>query len=807
MANREFMTWNTDTSKWEHHGDWSEDINDADTPILRHNYASDALVVRLRLYSEGFTHETQAVVSRPDFTLLTVPKYIPHTGGVQVFKRDTTSSNYRKLTANVDYIESLIPDGDGGSNTLSDTIQFRDAVIDTDGISVVYVTSELVEGTHYNNINSNIVQIIDQEIIDKGVFVGLNNFSIWGLSTDEDSQNPARLVDKISHTVITPIQIWDPSRGNHYTNAIHNIDLQNQYDPAKYNNTPQSQSLLPGQTYAIEQWTDRFIGTTWLDTMGMAYFPYYDSNVYPETEARLRLWGQLNDWGSINIYEWVKSNVPPSEWDAIASTEEGNVTIPEGDRKSGTAKLTLFVDDGTQSGVWLEMHPTLEEFDVLIDGYDNNDGTYTFTTTKFNTNDMVNIYVNGKLYAPNHTLTSLDIVVNATIFDRIAVRKPIPTDRTVIDDGVAIGLYLEEYQYVKLEKNDDFGNTFPEYFFWVGDKGTKPSTKKRTDNLRSITHKLENIPVPYMFFQELKSPSSVDIEGNQLLPRIEQYTTTVGQLSVVVELPIAPDTVVVVSVDGIPMTTSDVLYVGGERVINFPNQSQSGGQLMEVVYTGLYDDTVHLPARFVQVVSRGLRGIVDADRRYVMRYTRDFTLRDSLDGGKSALEKKNLHSEWQMFRQHQPYHINRLLWDKMTESMVGYQLRDSNIRVPSFERELYDDKYATATQYGIGEGQTFVAGDLALATVLSDLENPDNNFQPIDINVFFDRHNFETPEAIILSMDTIYNTYSFEHVNRIFFSVLQDAMSVQSQYADIMKTSMVSLHGVRPFQTGGIFDD
>lgn len=804
---QEYKTWNAITSTWEHHGEWTSDIADANTPILRHNYASDALVVRVRLRSEGFTHEVLASTGRPAFTLLTVPQYIPHTSGIRVFKRDPLNTNFKQLTVNVDYVESLVPNGSGDVDTLSDTILFREPLLETDTIRVVYVTSELLEDVHYRVINSNIVQIIDQNIFDKTNFPAINNVQVWGLSTDEDAQNPARLVDKISHTAITPVQIWDPARGNHYTNAIHNIDLQNDYDPARYNNTPHVQTLLPDQIYAIDPWTDRAVGTTWLDTTELAYYPYFDKRVFPETEARLRLWGQLNDWGIVKAYEWVKSNVPPSEWDSLAIVEEGDVTIPEGDRKSGTAKLTLFEDDGTASGTWIELKPQEQEFDVLIDGTDNLDGTYDFIVTNFIVGDVVNVYISGKLSLADYKLTTLTLTIESTIFNRITVRKPIPTDRVVIDEGVAAGLFLEDYQYVQIDKRDEFGNEFQEYFFWVHDKGTKPDNKTRSDTLRGVENTLRTIPVPYMFFQELKPPTSIEIEGSKLLSRIEQHTTTISQTSIVTELPIAPDTLVVVSIDGVPIQQANVSYVDGDRLVSFPSSVQPGGQLLEVVYTGLYDETVKLPSRFVQMVSRGLRGVIDADRRYVLRYTRDFTLRDTLDDGQTPLMKKNLHAEWEMFRQHQPYHINRILWDKITESIIGYKLTDTTIRVPSFERELYDDKHDTSTQYGIGDGQAFVSGVLALASVLADLQNPDNSFQPIDINVFFGRHNFDTPEAVILSMDTIYNTYSFEHVNRIFFSVLQDAMSTQSEYVDIMKTSMVSLHGVRPFQISGIFDD
>lgn len=171
------------------------------------------------------------------------------------------------------------------------------------------------------------------------------------------------------------------------------------------------------------------------------------------------------------------------------------------------------------------------------------------------------------------------------------------------------------------------------------------------------------------------------------------------------------------------------------------------------------------------------------------------------------LEKKALHEEWELFREEQQFHINRWQWDLITESMVGYKLNDPTIRVPNYERELYDSKYATETRYGLGEGQAFTDGTLAIATILDDLLNPDNSFYPVDVNVFFERENFDTPEDIESAMNTIYNTFPFEHVNRMYFSVLLDAMSVKLEYAGIFKTSMIALHGIRPFQVAGVFDD
>jgi len=216
---------------------------------------------------------------------------------------------------------------------------------------------------------------------------------------------------------------------------------------------------------------------------------------------------------------------------------------------------------------------------------------------------------------------------------------------------------------------------------------------------------------------------------------------------------------------------------------------------------------VALPLRMSQSIIRGLRGVVNEDRRYVLRYTRDYTLRDSLDRGTSGLQLKNKHTEWELIRQEQPSKIRRALWDRVTECIIGEKL-DGSARVPSLSRELYDTKYQADTQYGLGREQAFANSDLALAAVVAYLINSENDFRPIDINVFFQDYSFDTPENIIAAMDRIYTAFAAIHVNKIFFSVLHDAgFSKKQKYAEIFKTSMIALHGVKPFQVGGLFDD
>ena len=143
----------------------------------------------------------------------------------------------------------------------------------------------------------------------------------------------------------------------------------------------------------------------------------------------------------------------------------------------------------------------------------------------------------------------------------------------------------------------------------------------------------------------------------------------------------------------------------------------------------------------------------------------------------------------------------------MVESIIGYKLTNMSQRVPTLERELYDDLHGTDTQYGLGDEQAFADGELVLASVLAYLKGPDNDFLPIDISIFLETYPMDTNASVIAGMAEIYNTFQYYHVNRIFFETLQDAFSTKSKYPDMFKTSMVSLHGIRVLETAGLYDD
>jgi hypothetical protein len=214
--------------------------------------------------------------------------------------------------------------------------------------------------------------------------------------------------------------------------------------------------------------------------------------------------------------------------------------------------------------------------------------------------------------------------------------------------------------------------------------------------------------------------------------------------------------------------------------------------------------TINMPWNYPQAVVNGLRGYVDDNYRYVLKFTRDFSLRDKLTHDLlPPLQLKDAHQEWLMFRQHQLDNVPQDLWNKVTESMAGYLINDPTTRVPALNRQLYDQTYGTSTQYGLGYGQSFTNGPTAITTITAYLNDSANNFSPIDMDLFFDTYNFDTPANIIATMNYIYENFGYQNVNAMFFSVLQDALTFQQEYAGLMKTSAIAISGVQMLNVNG----
>ena len=706
-----------------------------------------------------------------------------------------------------------------------------------------YTTLSLVPGEGndaYHKVNSTSVRF------NLTAFSGI--LQIFTINAAKSKISPAKLIDKKASTVVQQVPIWDPAKGHHSHVAAHNVDLYNAVDPATY-----GFELNPTDA-ETNFWNQEEEGTIWLDTSFLNYLPYYDDKVYPSVNDRLYSWGKLAPYGDVKVYRWTKSTTAPADWagegapraltfvrtrspavdvsiddvtdilttspltsftagDRVVFVQGDTIVLPTGIEPSYSYEVMTtgttfqikdpstdlpvdFTDAGANLSIikefddekWEEHTQIVENlsatllsggvtppitFPIVFAGGDSItwipsniaeleiNGSVPVDTT-------VDVYKNGVLVQNDVPVTaalpnleiSLTNALSLEECDTVTVvrRSHVPTteeldfDPNVEDDGTVTTQWTVDYNYstsVLLTNPNDRNSTATTryYYFWTEGSTIRDTTKPSAISPVEIATQLRDIPTPHLIVQRPKDDPRL----------IERY--------------------------GYGVSPYEFAY--------------SLGVLSESSY--------EVPVLYREAIIRGVASYVTDDDRYIVRFTRDFTLRDDLRSGSTML--KNKHQEWQLFREAQMSTLPRELWDRLTEALIKYKLTDSSVRVPSLERELFDVTYGTDTQYGLGVDQTFVESSMGLATVIAYLKDANNDFSPTDIDNFFSTHDFTTPEGITLAMNDIYTSFNATHVNSIWFNTLHDSMSLRAKYKELMKTSWIALHGIRVLEVGGLFDD
>jgi len=146
--------------------------------------------------------------------------------------------------------------------------------------------------------------------------------------------NPVKLFNYVDEELVAEIPIWHPATGQHTPAALECINITSNLNPAKYNFSTQ---VVNNNSYdPLRPWGANEVGRVWFDTRNLAYVPYYDYVIYPEIADRLSRWGALADYASIDVYEWVESTVPPSEYNALAATQAGDASLDPNTKAAGT---------------------------------------------------------------------------------------------------------------------------------------------------------------------------------------------------------------------------------------------------------------------------------------------------------------------------------------------------------------------------------------------------------------------------------------------------------------------------------------
>jgi len=380
--------------------------------------------------------------------------------------------------------------------------------------------------------------------------------------------------------------------------------------------------------------------------------------------------------------------------------------------------------------------------------------------TLFNIGDSVSIYVNGKPVNQTFVIDNAYQVtpaINQILADRdvVDVIRSLPAltsaqtsfNPDVYDDGTTQEQLEYNYEYSTRQYYDQTGNLNTLYYYWVQNETTIDTTREAAISPYSTAQNFASIPTPYMVVQ-------LPLDDPTLAARFGFGIAY-----------------------GIEFSLSNLYGVLSSFVPVYYRQA-----ILRQASTTIVNGT---------------------DGRYVWKFLRDLTLRDNDQG----TNLKSKHQEWFLFRQGQDTQIPLELWNRMIEAIVGYTLADTSVRVPQLSYQLYDATNGTQTQYGLGPNQAFVNGTLALATINAYLNDPNNNFYPVDLGSFLATYPLNTPANIATSLSLMYDQFPVQHVNNIWFNVLQDALTTKAKYKELMKTSWLSIYGVRLLNVNGIFDD
>lgn len=115
------------------------------------------------------------------------------------------------------------------------------------------------------------------------------------LKVDTEEFKNTVIYDNNSNFVISHIQAFDPAKNLFPGQVAAEIGYKLDVDPADYTNG---------------NWGVGQVGQVWWNTNNLVYENYEISNSY----YRSNNWGALTPFSTVDVYEWVESNVTPDQW-------------------------------------------------------------------------------------------------------------------------------------------------------------------------------------------------------------------------------------------------------------------------------------------------------------------------------------------------------------------------------------------------------------------------------------------------------------------------------------------------------------
>lgn len=150
------------------------------------------------------------------------------------------------------------------------------------------------------------------------------------LKTDLNYIQESRLYDLRSLQTLQMLALWDPVKNRIPGILDLEITYKTAYDPAQYTQDPTGSYGVN----APQAWGEAQVGQVWWDLSTTRYIDY---EMGSDTERRQN-WGRIAPRTTVDIYEWVRSPVPPTSWQDLVRANSDLTSIGSPGAASGEIK-------------------------------------------------------------------------------------------------------------------------------------------------------------------------------------------------------------------------------------------------------------------------------------------------------------------------------------------------------------------------------------------------------------------------------------------------------------------------------------
>lgn len=371
---------------------------------------------------------------------------IENFGTVYVYNRETGGDRYVLSTELTPVREGVDPDLLRGSDFGNSLVADGDSIFVGAPALDAVTTSSFYQFTQIDTTKTN-----------------LNLYKQAEPLVDIETIQKVTLIDTFNERVVDYLDVIDPVKGKISGLADQEIKFKSAFDPAIY-----SIGTAGVVVDADTSWLDDHVGELWWD-LSTVKFVWYEQG---SLSYRKNNWGAIFPGSTIDVYEWVRSPLLPSEWSSVADTSAGLI-----DGVSGQPKYP----DNSSISVKQIYNPTSNSFNNVYYYWVRNKVTVpNVKNRRTSALQVASIIVDPTGYGLNYAaFISKDAVALANVgtnlvggrinlnvaYDKEKNNRPRHTEWTLIEEGSANSMpptLYEKKLFDSLLGKDSLGNPVPD---------------------------------------------------------------------------------------------------------------------------------------------------------------------------------------------------------------------------------------------------------------------------------------------------------------------------------------------------------